>query len=101
MNQTNTAFAGFKLKGLRTKMQYSLAYTAKELDITTSYLSLIENGKKEPSNKVLTKAAKLFKTPAEAFTESPKLLEDIGKITKNAELSELIQVFEIILRDKS
>lgn len=101
MSQTNIAFAGFKLKGLRTKMQYSLADTAKELDITTSYLSLIENGKKEPSKKVLTKAAKLFNTSMDAFTESPTLLEDIEKITKHTDLSDLIQIFEIILRDKS
>ena len=101
MTKKNIAFAGFKLKGLRMKKQFNLADTAKNLDITTSYLSLIENGKKEPSKKVLTKAANLFEVPIESFSENPKLLNDLEELTQHAELSDIIQAFEIILREKS
>ncbi|SDI06021.1 DNA-binding transcriptional regulator, XRE-family HTH domain [Vibrio xiamenensis] len=101
MTEKNIAFAGFKLKGLRINKQYSLAETAKHLDITTSYLSLIENGKKSPSKKVLSKASDLFEVSIDTFYENPKLLEDLEELTKSSDLSEIIQAFEIILREKS
>ncbi len=96
-----TNFSGFKIKGLRTKKSMTLADTAKKLDITISYLSLIENGKKNPSKKVIDKAANLFEVSIESFHENPLLLDELKNITKNAELSDLIQAFEIILREKS
>ncbi|EKO3370783.1 helix-turn-helix transcriptional regulator [Vibrio fluvialis] len=101
MTQESTAFAGYKLKGLRIGQQYSLAETAKHLDITTSYLSLIENGKKAPSKKVLSKASFLFKVPIDSFYQNPKLLDDLTELTKSSDLSDIIQAFEIILREKS
>ena len=101
MIEKNITFAGFKLKGLRINKQYSLAETAKHLDITTSYLSLIENGKKSPSKKVLSKASDLFEVSIDTFYENPKLLEDLEELTKSSDLSDIIQAFEIILREKS
>lgn len=101
MSEQKTAFAGFKIKGLRIDSNYSPTETAKALDITTSYLSLIENGKKQPSKKVLNKAAEYFNVPIKAFEEDPSLLRDLQTITNEAELSEIIQAFEIILREKS
>lgn len=98
---TATNFSGFKIKGLRAKKSMNLADTAKQLDITTSYLSLIENGKKIPSKKVIEKAARLFDVSIESFSENPLLLDELKSITKDAELSDLIQAFEIILREKS
>ena len=54
---TDTNFAGFKIKGLRIKHNLSSISVANTLDITPTYLSLIESGKKNPSTKVLNKAA--------------------------------------------
>lgn len=57
MTQETKVFSGFKIKGLRLKNQRSLQEVAKALDITPSYLSSIENGKKDPSSKVISKAS--------------------------------------------
>ncbi len=46
MINDSKVFAGFKIKGLRLKNQKNLQEVAKALDITPSYLSSIENGKK-------------------------------------------------------
>lgn len=100
MTKINMAFAGFKLKGLRIKMQYSLAYTADALDITTSYLSSIENGKKCPSKKILSKASSLFNVSIDEFNEPSQLIDEVREITDSAEISEMIQIFEVLLREK-
>ena len=49
-----TYFSGFKIKGLRLKHNLQALEVATALDITPTYLSLIESGKK-PSSKVLKK----------------------------------------------
>lgn len=43
---TSTYFSGFKIKGLRIKQNLSAISVAEALDITPTYLSLIEAGKK-------------------------------------------------------
>ncbi len=101
MINDSKVFAGFKIKGLRLKNQKNLQEVAKALDITPSYLSSIENGKKEPSNKVLSKAATYFDVPEEKFHESSEYLSDIQKIVKDMDLAEIIQTFEAILHDRN
>lgn len=96
-----TYFAGIKIKGLRLENSLSLTETAEILDITPSYLSLIENGKKQPSKKILTKAAKQFGVSIESFTESPQLLKDLEELTKDSDLSELITVFDTLIKKRS
>ena len=54
---TDTNFAGFKIKGLRIKHNLPSISVANSLDITPTYLSLIESGKRKSSSKVLNKAA--------------------------------------------
>ncbi|NLQ22372.1 helix-turn-helix transcriptional regulator [Shewanella sp. S-1] len=101
MKSDSNTYPGYKLKGLRIKNQYTLAETATNLDITTSYLSLIENGKKEPSKKVLTKASIFFNVPIDYFHINSDLIEELKRITSNAELDEIIHAFEIILKNNS
>ncbi|MEZ8363709.1 helix-turn-helix domain-containing protein [Vibrio cyclitrophicus] len=96
-----TYFAGIKIKGLRLESSLSLAETAEILDITPSYLSLIENGKKQPSKKILAKAAKQFDVSIASFNESPQLLEDLEQLTKDSDLSELIAVFDTIIKKRT
>ena len=82
MIQDSRVFSGFKIKGLRLKNHKNLQEVAKALDITTSYLSSIENGKKEPSSKVISKAAVYFDIPEASFHEPSEYLNDIKEIVK-------------------
>ena len=101
MIKDSKVFSGFKIKGLRLKNHKNLQEVAKALDITTSYLSSIENGKKEPSSKVISKAAVYFDIPEASFHEPSEYLNDIQKIVKDIDLAEIIQTFEAILHDKN
>jgi hypothetical protein len=101
MIKDSNVFSGFKIKGLRLKNQKNLQEVAKALDITPSYLSSIENGKKEPSNKVISKAAAYFDIPEADFHDSPEYLHDIQLIVKDMDLAEIIQTFETIIHDKN
>ena len=92
---TNTNFAGFKIKGLRIKHNLSSISVANTLDITPTYLSLIESGKKKPSSKVLNKAATLFKVPLEEFHESEQLLNDFAELSKKIDISNIIAILEM------
>ena len=49
LSAANTAF-GYRLRSLRLKKNITLASMAKILGVTTSYLSQIETGKKNPSS---------------------------------------------------
>ena len=101
MIQDSRVFSGFKIKGLRLKNHKNLQEVAKALDITTSYLSSIENGKKEPSSKVISKAAVYFDIPEASFHEPSEYLNDIKEIVKDMDLAEIIQTFEAILHEKN
>lgn len=94
-------FSGFKIKGLRLKNHRNLQEVAKALDITISYLSSIENGKKEPSKKVIFKAASYFNVSESDFYETSQYLNDIEKIVKDMDLDEIIQAFEVIIHNKN
>ena len=54
---------GSTLKLLRTASNLKQSSLAKDLDITANYLSLIENGRKEPSLTFLKRFAKKMDTP--------------------------------------
>ena len=45
------------------KLRQSQMFFSKQIGITQSYLSQIENGKKQPSTELLQKMATLLKTP--------------------------------------
>lgn len=92
---TDTNFAGFKIKGLRIKYNLPSISVANSLDITPTYLSLIESGKKKPSSKVLKKAATLFNVAIEEFEESEQLLSDFAELSKKIDISNIIAVLEM------
>lgn len=98
---TNTYFSGFKIKGLRIKHNLSSISVANSLDITPTYLSLIESGKKKPSSKVLKKAAILFDVSLEEFYESQELLDDFAELSKKIDISNIIAVLEMTNKNNS
>lgn len=92
---TSTYFSGFKIKGLRIKQNLSAISVAEALDITPTYLSLIESGKKKPSTKVLKKAASLFKVSQDEFTETQELLNNFAELSKKIDIANIIAVLEM------
>ena len=58
---------GSTLKLLRTASNLTQSSLAKDLKVTASYLSLIENGRKEPSLTFLKRFAKKLDTPLGYF----------------------------------
>lgn len=60
---------GIKIKEMRTSHGYTLEQVAKKLHITTNYLSLIERGKRKPSEVVMYGLANHFNlNPIEIFS---------------------------------
>ena len=52
---------GRTLRDIREKFGYSLDVASKKMGITTNYLSLIERGKRKPSEKVQQKISSVYK----------------------------------------
>jgi transcriptional regulator with XRE-family HTH domain len=96
----NTYFSGFKIKGLRLKNDLQSLEVATALDITPTYLSLIESGKKKPSLKVLKKASELFNVPIEDFTETKELIDDFEELSKKIDIANIIAVLEMTQKMK-
>lgn len=84
-----TYFSGFKIKGLRLKHNLQALEVATALDITPTYLSLIESGKKTIF-KSLKKAAQLFNVTLEDFIESEELINDFEELSKKLILQILL-----------
>ncbi|MCG7569828.1 helix-turn-helix domain-containing protein [Pseudoalteromonas sp. CNC9-20] len=101
MNNTDQLLIGFKFKGLRLANDLTPSEVAAELDISKTYLSLIENGKKVPSQKVINKAALLFNISVESFQTSSSAIDDLTKLADEASLADVITAFELILSKKS
>lgn len=60
---------GEKIKNLRNSLGYTLSFVAKNLDVTTNYLSLIERGQRKPSEIVMYKMSKFYElNPMEIFS---------------------------------
>lgn len=95
-----TYFSGFKIKGLRLKHNLQASEVATALDITPTYLSLIESGKKKPSLKVLKKAAQLFNVTLDDFTESEELINDFEELSKKIDIANIIAVLEMTQKMK-
>ncbi len=100
MNNNDGLLCGFKIKGLRLSRKLTPKIVAEALDITPTYLSLIENGKKVPSKKVVKKAALLFDIPEEDFYTSNQILEKLQEVLKDSPLEDVIQAFEYSINRK-
>lgn len=73
---------GQTLKQLRTVFGYSAKDMSKELDLSASYLSEIENGKKTPSLQILESYARVFNMKLSTIvllTEEQDKLSQEGK----------------------
>jgi transcriptional regulator with XRE-family HTH domain len=58
---------GSTLKLLRTASNLTQTSLAKDLNVTANYLSLVENGRKEPSLTFLKKVSKILDAPLGYF----------------------------------
>lgn len=61
------------LKSLRLKNKLTQNEVAKETDTTITYISLLENGHKNPSDKMKEKLAKLYNCKIEDIFSAVKL----------------------------
>ncbi|WP_293772790.1 helix-turn-helix transcriptional regulator [uncultured Pantoea sp.] len=96
---TSTHFTGLKIKALRLKNNKTLNEVSEGLGITKTYLSLIENGKKQPSKKIVSKASNFFSVPEVTLIERSKFLRDITENVSNIDISDLIVAFEMLAKE--
>ncbi|WP_434998240.1 helix-turn-helix domain-containing protein [Pectobacterium brasiliense] len=94
-------FSGFKIKALRLKNNKNLQEVSDGLGITKTYLSLIENGKKKPSKKIVNKAAVFFSVSENTLFESSDFLNELAKKADQIDISDLIVAFEILAKEES
>lgn len=99
-NDIQNLLCGFKIKGLRLSRKLAPKTVAEALDITPTYLSLIENGKKVPSKKVVKKASQFFEIAENDFYTKNQLLEKLREILEDAPLEDVIQAFEYSINKK-
>lgn len=97
MSKEDKVFAGYKIKSLRVANGLKPEETAVNLDITKTYLSLIENGRKTPSKKVISKAAILFDVEEKCFYEPPELLSSLKELVDKHSLDEAIFALQSII----
>lgn len=84
MYEHNIKSAGEKLRSIRNKEGLSLYKAARNIHITGNYLSLIERGKRVPSNEVLINIADFYNISRE---ELFSLYDKIPPNTKYEELT--------------
>lgn len=73
---------------------------ARRLNISTSYLSEIEAGKKPPSIELLDGYAKVFGVPASTFLLFQEQMEPLESRKRQEKAQRLLQFFEWVTRDE-
>jgi len=73
---------------------------AKQLNISTSYLSEIEHGKKAPSLLLLEEYSKIFKVPASTFLLFKEKAEGRSDPKVEAHADRLLKFFEWVMSDE-
>jgi transcriptional regulator with XRE-family HTH domain len=63
-----------KIKAARTMADLNVKNAAKAINITPEYLSMIENGHREPSHKVISRMSEAYGVPISSFLISQKNL---------------------------
>lgn len=61
-----------QLKQARLESELNVKNAAERLEIRAEYLSMIENGHREPSQKLIAKMAELYRKPVGFFLEREK-----------------------------
>ncbi|OAN11611.1 hypothetical protein A3K86_22105 [Photobacterium jeanii] len=73
---------GQMIRALRQSKGMKSEICARYLDITPTYLSLVENGHNKPSKKVIEKAVALFEVDKNYFQELSPQINEILDLTK-------------------
>lgn len=97
MSKQDISWPGFKIKALRLNSKTNPSDVAKALDITPTYLSLIENGKRKPSKKVICKAMIFFSVDEQSITEKPSFVFDIKEKLAPFEQADQIAALHYLL----
>lgn len=63
-----------KMKQAREDMELTVKAASTALNITPEYLSMLENGHKQPSQKLILRMSSLYKKPVNYFLEAEKNL---------------------------
>lgn len=65
--ETVVIWDGAKIRQARMTAEFTAEDAAKLLDITPEYLSMLENGKRQPSPRTLDKLSTLYRQPMSFF----------------------------------
>ena len=78
---------------LRKSLGMKQEDVARKLDISTNYLSLIENGKKQPAEGMIQRLAELYRVPAFLFYWDEDAIKPKTAVEKSlyAELEEVMK----------
>ena len=63
-----------RIRSARKEMDLTAKDAATALNVTPEYISMLENGQKQPSQKLILKMSILFKKPVKYFLEAEKNL---------------------------
>ncbi len=85
---------GEALRLIRVFYGYKAIELAKKLEISQSYLSEIENGKKEPNLELLRKYSKIFNLKVSTLLFFSEEIEQEDKTPINKKIIKLLQVIE-------
>ena len=85
------------IKALRASRGTDANEVAEALDITKTYLSLIENGKRKPSKKVIRRAAEFFEVDTYEFNQVPVLFKVLDSVIDTFPDEDVIQAFDLLM----
>ena len=89
---------GTSIRLLRVRQDLTLAALAEKADLSVSYLSLVEAGKREPSLEALREIAKALGVPTFALMALAMPLEDLRAIPGAAN-SKLLEALMLLLEE--
>jgi len=89
------------LKGIRERADMSVAAVSKSAGISAPYLYQIEDGRRNPSAKVLCRLAQVYKVRAEELLMRADLLPAalLPEITSESRDAQVLRAFDYVLSD--
>ena len=85
------------LKDIRTYHRYSQDELANQLNVSKSYISEIENGKKNVTMTILKKYEECFDIPSSSIIELSEKMENKEKLPKHKKL--ILDIYSWITKD--
>lgn len=92
---------GKKLKIARAKKSLKQLQLAKEIGVSPNYISLIENGQKIPSLKIIGRIAEALSVSTSSLLAEDPIMDDLKSLSEKYDLQQLASALHNLIVEKS